>query len=127
MGIKKTIFLTLLFVPVLIQAREVSQIKISETGAYDSEERMEYEKEGCKTFNPTKEQLIHYFSRAKESDSNSEWMHEYYSPCVASGTITFKDGSSGKWRIHSSGLGWVDFIKGKVTYFYYLDNEWEKE
>jgi len=127
MGIKKAILLCLLFLPAFIQAREVSQIKILVQGAYDSEDRAEYEKDGCKTFKPTKEQLIHYFTKAKESNSNSPWMHEYYSPCVASGTINFNDGSSGKWTIHSSGLGWVDFINGEVKYFYYIDNEWEKE
>ncbi|MFK8259564.1 hypothetical protein ACFL9S_17475 [Erwinia sp. AnSW2-5] len=125
MGIKKLFFLALLLVPLFVQAREVSQINIVKTGAYDSEDRYEYEKEGCKTFNPTKEQLIHYFTKAEESDSNSEWMKEYYSPCVASGTITFRDSSSGEWRIHSSGLGWVDFTQGHRKYFYYIDNEWE--
>lgn len=95
MVINKTMFWILLFVPLFIQARVANQIKIMKTGAYDSGDRAEYEKEGCKTFNPTKEQLVHYFSKAKESDSNSQWIHEYYSPCVASGTITFNDGSSG--------------------------------
>lgn len=127
MGVRKTIFLALLLVPVFSQTREVSQINIVKTGAYDSENRYEYEKEGCKTFNPTKEQLIHYFTKAEESDSSGEWINEYYSPCVASGTITFKDGFSGKWRIHSSGLGWVDFTQGKRKYFYYIDNAWEDE
>ncbi|BCQ35017.1 hypothetical protein [Pantoea agglomerans] len=127
MGIIKVIFLFLLLVPVFTQAREVSQINIVKTGAYDSEGRYEYEKEGCKTFNPTKEQLIHYFTKAEESDASGEWMNEYYSPCVASGTITFKDSSSGEWIIHSSGLGWVDFTEGKRKYFYYIDNAWEDE
>lgn len=126
MVINKTMFWILLFVPLFIQARVANQIKIMKTGAYDSGDRAEYEKEGCKTFNPTKEQLVHYFSKAKESDSNSQWIHEYYSPCVASGTITFNDGSSGEWRIHSSGLGWVNFVNGEGKYFYYIDNEWEK-
>ncbi|WP_455810633.1 hypothetical protein [Pseudomonas graminis] len=80
MGMKKAIFLTLLLSPVFTQAREVSQINIVKTGAYDSEDRYEYEKEGCKTFNPTKEQLIHYFTKAEESDSSGEWINEYYSP-----------------------------------------------
>jgi len=127
MGMKKAIFLTLLLSPVFTQAREVSQINIVKTGAYDSEDRYEYEKEGCKTFNPTKEQLIHYFTKAEEADSSGEWINEYYSPCVASGTITFKDGFSGEGRIHSSGLGWVDFTEGKRKYFYYIDNAWEDE
>ncbi|WP_431022757.1 hypothetical protein [Erwinia rhapontici] len=127
MGIIKVIFLFLLLVPVFTQAREVSQINIVKTGAYDSEGRYEYEKEGCKTFNPTKEQLIHYFTKAEESDASGEWMNEYYSPCVASGTITFKDSSSGEWIIHSSGLRWVDFTEGKRKYFYYIDNSWEEE
>lgn len=125
MGIRKVIFFVLLLAPVFIQAREVSQLKIVKTGAYDSEGRAEYEKEGCKTFNPTKEQLVHYFTKAEESDSNSVWINEYYSPCVASGTITFRDSSSGEWTIHSSGLGWVDFKQGKRKYFHYINNQWE--
>ncbi|MBT0394096.1 hypothetical protein ISO77_00875 [Morganella morganii subsp. morganii] len=126
MGIKKTVLWLLVFMPVLTQARVVSDIKISVTGNYDSEDRAEYEKEGCKTFNPTKKQLIYYFTKAEESDSNNLWMHEYYSPCIASGTIIFKGGDSGKWILHSSGLGWVDFTDGKLRYFYYTDNEWDK-
>lgn len=125
MGIRKVIFFVLLLTPVFIQAREVKQLKIVKAGAYDSEGRAEYEKEGCKTFTPSKRQLVNYFTQAEESDSNSAWINEYYSPCVASGTITFRDGSSGEWVIHSSGLGWVDFTQGKRKYFYYINNQWE--
>lgn len=127
MEIKKIVFLVFLFIPTFTQARVVNEIKIMETGAWDSDNRAEYEKEGCKTFNPTKEQLIQYFSQAQESSASGNWINEYYSPCIASGKVTFKDGDSGAWRIHSSGLGWVDFINKKRRYFYFTDNDWEKE
>ncbi|MGR2856839.1 hypothetical protein FY046_12435 [Erwinia sp. 1181_3] len=85
----------------------------------------------CRLFNPTKEQLINYFAKAEEADYIGEWLHEHYSPCVASGTVTFKDGSYGTWGLHSSGLGGVTFQDknnfGKRKSFLYLDNAWEDE
>lgn len=131
MGIKETVALLLLSLTLSAQAREVEHIEIVETGHYDGigEDKDGYAK-WCKLFNPTKEQLINYFSQAEETDFNAEWLHEYYTPCIASGTVTFKDGSYGDWGLHSSGLGGVDFKdkknSGKKKSFLYLVSGWEK-
>lgn len=127
MEMKKIVFLIFLCTSTFAEARIVNEIEILKAGAWDSDNRAEYEKEGCKTFIPSKEQLIQYFSHAQESSSSGDWINDYYSPCVASGNVTFKDGDSGAWTIHSSGLGWVDIINKKRRYFYFIDNDWEKE
>ncbi|MBP2155870.1 MULTISPECIES: hypothetical protein [Erwinia] len=132
MGIKITLIFILLSSSLAVHARQVEHVEVIESGHYDglAEDKDGYAK-WCKLFNPTKEQLINYFAKAEEADYIGEWLHEHYSPCVASGTVTFKDGSYGTWGLHSSGLGGVTFQDknnfGKRKSFLYLDNAWEDE
>lgn len=84
-------------------SKEVSNIKINKVGiAYEG--HSETEKEGCKLFRPTKEQIINYFNKAKVLKYGGSIEHQYYSPCIATGMVTFKDGSTGQWIIQSSGF-----------------------
>ncbi|MEJ5177036.1 hypothetical protein [Erwinia sp. MYb416] len=112
-------------------AREVAHVKIIKSGYFDEidkEDPYNYA-EGCKLFKPTKEKLINYFSKAEENGYG--WMHEYYTPCIASGTVTFKDGSYGDWVMHDSGYGWVTFKDkkndGKEVSFLHVNNGWGLE
>lgn len=133
MGIKKCSLYILLFLPLYTQAgREVDHIETLKGGHYSSSVKdTEGYSKWCKLFNPTKEQLIDYFAKAREDEFGVGWVHEYYSPCIASGTVTFKDGSYGVWGLHDSGLGSVYFEDkenaGKKRLFLHLDNTWEEE
>ncbi|MGV3347008.1 hypothetical protein ACGVWS_15195 [Enterobacteriaceae bacterium LUAb1] len=135
MGIKKCLPYILLLLPLSVQAgREVENIVIEKSGHYDElvkEDPYNY-REWCKGWNPTKEQLIDYFTKAKEADSNAGLIHDYYSPCIAIGTVTFKDGSYGEWGIHDTGYGVVDFKDKanntiKQRYFLNLKSKWLEE
>ena len=133
MGIKKNLFYPLLFLTLYTHAgREVDHIEILEGGHYASSvEDTEGYSKWCKLFNPTKKELIDYFAKAREDEFGVGWVHEYYSPCIASGTVTFKDGSYGVWGLDDSGLGSVYFEDkvnaGKKRLFLYLNNKWEDE
>ncbi|MBP2155872.1 hypothetical protein WH279_16095 [Erwinia sp. MYb375] len=127
---KEILIIFLCSTSLAVQGRQVEHIEVIEGGHYDglAEDKDGYAK-WCELFNPTTEQLINYFSKAEETDYSGEWLHEYYSPCIASGTVTFKDGAYGTWGLHSSGLGGVTFKDkenyGKEKSFLYLDNAWE--
>lgn len=131
MGMKKILLCILLFLPLHTKAgREVDHIEILAGGHYTtSVEDTEGYSKWCRLFNPTKEQLVTYFAVAREDEFGVGWIHEYYSPCITSGTVTFKDGSYGIWGLHDSGLGSVYFEDkvnaGKKRLFLHLDNAWD--
>lgn len=104
--------------------RDVGYIEINKTGAFDGSKHKENGEEQCKPFKPTKKQLIDYFKNAKESKEDGGLYHEYYSPCLATGTVKFKDGSSGQWLFLSSGYGHVSFTNEDKSYFFFKDNKW---
>lgn len=86
----------------------------------------------CKGWNPTKEQLIDFFAKAQVSAQGYGWLPDYYSPCIATGTVVFKDGSSGEWGIYDTGYGSVDFKDEannivKQKYFLNLNSRWLKD
>jgi len=120
------IFFLLSFLFTQAQSRAVESIEIKELDSHDETRRAEYqyEKIACEKFKPTKEQIINYFKISEEASGSGDWLHEYYSPCISRGKVTFKDGSSGNWNIQSSGLGFVIFNNGKTANFFYKNNKW---
>lgn len=127
--VRRNLILVLFLFPILItqaQSRAVEKIEIRELGSHDESRRAEYQYEriACKKFKPTKEQIIHYFKMSEEASGSGNWLHEYYSPCISKGEVFFKDGSSGKWNIQSSGLGFVIFTNGNTVNFFYKNNKW---
>lgn len=107
-----------------LQARTVNHINIEKTGSIYSGHNNENEKIACKLFRPKQKQLVRFFSLASESKESGTLLHEYYSPCFAAGTVVFDDGSSGRWNLQSSGLGFVFFNTGEQAVFFYKDNKW---
>lgn len=107
-----------------VQSREVSDISIKDIGQYDEGRGYKHERDVCKNFRPTKKQIIRFFNLAKESKESGDLLHEYYSPCLSSGTIKFKDGSSGDWTIQSSGLAFAILDNGESLVFFHKDNKW---
>src|ERR1700756_4629444 len=55
--------------------------------------------EWCKKFKPTVKQVKRFFSNAFPIEGRIVH-HDYYSPCYATGTVSFPDSSSGKWVIY---------------------------
>jgi len=125
--LKKTrVIITLISVFILFQtqARVVSEIKIDEVGAYDERRGNKNEEEACKVYRPTEKQMIRFFNLAKESQESGNLLHDYYSPCLTTGKIKFKDGVSGVWTVQSSGLGLAIFDNGDSATFFLKDNQW---
>ncbi|WP_455811421.1 hypothetical protein [Pseudomonas graminis] len=106
------------------QGRVVSDINVERAGAQESGRKDEHERETCKVYKPTKEQLVRYFNLATESQESGNLLHEYYSPCIATGKIKFKDGASGVWTVQSGGLGLAIFDNGESSVFFHKDNQW---
>ncbi|MBP2153458.1 hypothetical protein [Erwinia rhapontici] len=106
------------------QGREVSQLDVEGIGLHYDGRKDKSEEEVCKAFRPTKKQMIRFFNHAKESKKSGNLLHEYYSPCVSTGELKFKDGSSGHWTVQSSGLGLVIFDNGEAATFFLKDNQW---
>ncbi|WP_421504733.1 hypothetical protein [Erwinia rhapontici] len=119
-------FIIALFLVVSIQsqARVVSNIDVERVGAQESGRKDENERAACKVYRPTQEQLITYFNLATESQESGNLLHEYYSPCIATGKVKFKDGASGVWTVQSSGLGLAILDNGESLVFFHKDNQW---
>lgn len=112
------------FISTQAQGREVSQLDVEGIGLHYDGRTDKNEEEACKVFRPTKKQMFHFFNQAKESKKSGNLLHEYYSPCVSTGEVKFKDGSSGHWTVQSSGLGLVIFDNGEAATFFLKDNQW---
>ncbi|MCS3608527.1 hypothetical protein [Erwinia rhapontici] len=112
------------FISTQAQGREVSQLDVEGIGLHYDGRTDKNEEEACKVFRPTNKQMIRFFNQAKESKKSGNLLHEYYSPCVSTGELKFKDGSSGHWTVQSSGLGLVIFDNGEAATFFLKDNQW---
>lgn len=133
MGINRLfISSVLLILPLsLLAGMEVTRLEILESGhsVEDTKDDPNNYRVICKGWNPTKEQLTDFFAKAQVSDQGYGWLHDYYSPCIATGTVVFKDGSSGEWGIYDTGYGSVDFKDEennivKQKYFLNLNSQW---
>lgn len=133
MGLKKIFICSILFsLPLFSQAgMKVIRLEILESGhpVEDTKDDPNNYKVVCKGWNPTEKQLIDFFAKAQISDQGYGWLHEYYSPCIATGTVTFEDGSYGEWGIYDTGYGSVDFKDKtdkiiKQKYFLNLKSKW---
>ncbi|OBU07918.1 hypothetical protein AYY16_00495 [Morganella psychrotolerans] len=102
----------------------VKNIEIKNTGITVTKAPGEGEISACKKFKPNKNQLIEFFKSSEVSKEN-KWLHEYYSSCVSTGNVEFKNGVSGEWVLQSSGLGMVILDNDDSIYFFQKDNSWE--
>ncbi|MEJ5175486.1 hypothetical protein [Erwinia sp. MYb416] len=118
------IFLSLFFCSMQVQGRTVIDIDIKDVGQQSQGREDKNEEEACKVFIPNKKQMIRFFNLAKEYKKSGSLLHEYYSPCVSSGSVKFKDGSSGDWTVQSSGLAFAILDNGESLVFFHKDNQW---
>jgi hypothetical protein len=80
----------------------IKSIFITESGK--SEHSDDYARALCKRFEPTTAQLRTFIEKAHEVHSRVH-THQRYSPCYASGTVEFDDGTTATWQIHSGRTG----------------------
>lgn len=106
-----------------VEARTVKSLKIVSTGLTDETLKDEAAARACKTFRPTKNQVIGFFNKAYPVESYM-LSQERYSPCQAVGALKFSDGSTGKWVLYSSGVAVFTFERGDVVYFFSKPNKW---
>jgi hypothetical protein len=103
------------------QARTVDLVVIHEEG-----KSMEAEPElveMCRAFKPTIAQLTHYFNYAYPIEA--DWAtQERYTPCYASGIVTFNDNTYGEWTLYSGGTASFTFRRGDHITFFYRYNAW---
>ncbi|MFC0139401.1 hypothetical protein ACFFJN_04405 [Erwinia mallotivora] len=115
----------LFFISVGTESRGVSHVEIYKTGIPYEGRRTEALIRDCAVFKPTKEQIIHFFNVAKKYEESVGLLHDFYSPCISTGSVTFKDGLSGTWVLQSSGLASF-FIDGeKKATFFTRNNKWD--
>ncbi|PCE30005.1 hypothetical protein BZL54_22845 [Burkholderia ubonensis subsp. mesacidophila] len=101
------------------QARGVKSIEIHEYGKSRDAEMAG----ACKKFRPTVKQVRNFFLRAYPVEGYM-LSHERYSSCYATGALKFDDGSSGTWKLSSSGVATFIFTRGDVVTLYYKNNKW---
>lgn len=121
---KKIIISILLSIfPCMAISSKVSHVEIESTGiAYEG--RSKVEQEGCALFRPTKEQLTDYFNQADKMDEGGSVGHQYFSPCITVGKVTFEDGNSVSFTLQSSGFTSGNFGNKEAIYFFHKDNKW---
>ncbi|MBZ5790166.1 hypothetical protein K8353_08590 [Burkholderia contaminans] len=118
MDLARCVFAIALCAPIAIsQARGVSTVTVEQSGQTSAPDDP-LTRDACRNFTPTVDQLKRFFSRAAPIDGKFV-AEDYYSPCNSSGTVSFPDGSSARWRVYSSGtasLTWAS--SGNTAYLY---------
>lgn len=100
----------------LASSDEVTSVEINKSGiAYQGHSKVE--QEGCKSFKPTQEQLTEYFNQSQKLEFGGWQEHKYYSPCIVTGKVSFKNGQSGKFTVQSSGFGYGRFNNKDINFF----------
>jgi hypothetical protein len=104
------------------QARTVQKIVIEKVGL-NRDTGDSNLTEGCKSFKPTLAQVKRYFSKAYPVEGYVV-STERYSPCYATGEITFNDNSSGRFRLDSGGTATLYWSRGDIVHLLYKRNGW---
>jgi hypothetical protein len=107
--------------PVHVMSRTTSAVQIEEIGASRYPDKESVEK--CQTFTPTLKQVTHYFDNAYPVEADVALL-ERATPCYATGSLRFNDGTSGAWVLFSSGTASFTFQRGDHVTFYYPHIPW---
>jgi len=113
-----------LLIPVLVygQDRTIKEVRIDAAGlSHTLSDKNSIE--GCKEFKPSTVQIEHYFKHAFPVEGYMMNI-ERYSPCYATGSVTFSDNTSATWSLMSSGVSSFEFDSGEHLYLYYKYNRW---
>lgn len=100
----------ILMLPLVGKARDVAHVRLEKVGLnLDAGDKNLTE--GCKDFRPTTNQVNRYFSKAYPVESYVLTTTRY-SPCYATGTVKFTDGSSGRFQLYSGGAATLFWSRG---------------
>jgi hypothetical protein len=72
----------------------------------------------CSSFKLGERQVRRFLARAKRADANDAHHTLDWSPCHASGTISFQDGTTARWSIHQLRSGTLTFDRGDTLVLY---------
>ena len=125
----KQFFFCILFLcssslPVVSQASPIKFITINETGRILDWVADDYLTKACEKFNPTAKQIKHFFMNAHPVDGYI-LNEDNYSPCMAYGTIKFRDNKSAEWNLYSGGVAVLTFSREEHLILYYHDYDWQ--
>ncbi|SFB98384.1 hypothetical protein SAMN05216321_102382 [Cupriavidus sp. OV038] len=121
--LRSAAFVLLCMTAALCSARDVRKVVIEEVGQSlpDGDPRTA---ELCKRFRPTVTQVKNFFSKIYPVQARKV-LHDYYSPCYATGTVVFGDSSTGAWSLYSGGTATLVWTHGgDKVYVYYGKNKW---
>ncbi|WP_175688807.1 hypothetical protein [Burkholderia anthina] len=118
MALRSVLAAAALCIPAAIcEAREVRTVTIERSGQASNTNDLSA-RDACRKFVPTAMQVKRFFSRAAPIDGKFV-AHDYYSPCHVDGTVSFPDGSSGRWRIYSGGTASLTWASDERTIYLY--------
>jgi len=72
----------------------------------------------CASFKLGERQVRRFLAASKQANANDAHHTLDWSPCHATGTITFEDGSSAQWSIHQLRSGTLTFDGGATMVLY---------
>ena len=114
----------LIGLPMASQARTIKSITIDYPGMILDDVSDAYLTRECKKFSPTEAQIKHYFAKAHPV-SGFILNEDHYSPCFASGDITFGNNKSGRLRMYSGGVAVIHYSSEEQEILYYHNYEWQ--
>lgn len=100
----------------------VRRLTVEQTGR--SEHTDDAAVRACADFKPSTKQIRRFLSQAVEVESRI-YTHEFYSPCYATGTAEFSDGTKVQWKIHSGRTGIVKTEDRGAFMLYCKTCRWE--
>lgn len=99
-----------------IQLPRVATVRIAENGA--TAPASDAPAANCSKFRLTANGVRRYLSRAMEANESDAHHTLDWSPCYASGTLTFADGRSAHWSISQAGTGSLARDDGTRVFLY---------
>jgi len=80
-------------------------------------------KEECKKFQPTREQILKFFNKSQRVEGFVV-SEDRYTPCFATGRLTWRDGTGAEWYLYSSGTANLLLDNGETIHLYQRDYRW---
>ena len=114
----------LIGLPAVSQARTIKSITIDDSGMIMEGVSDPYLTRECKKFKPTVTQIKDYLTKAYPV-VGFILNEDHYSPCYASGRVTFSNNQSGRWIVYSGGVAVIQFPPEERELVYYPDYDWQ--
>ncbi|AXF77026.1 hypothetical protein LU604_04430 [Erwinia tracheiphila] len=103
------------------KVKTLTEIETGLTVSWSSKD--ENIKDECKKFQPTREQILSFFNKAQRVEGVVV-NEDRYTPCFATGRLTWRDGTSAGWSLYSSGTASLSLDNGETLHLYQRDYHW---